>query len=345
VTLRPKDSPFFAEQDASAGDETGYGFSEYRILGTYREPRVLGTVADAVLTATIEQQVRSSFNFARRAFNAEVGRRLTSSINVSGNYQIQHTRLFNERINPADELLIDRLFPQVVVSSFSLSGVESTRDDPLDPRDGHYLSANGELAAPAIGSEVGFFKSFLTAQLFRTLPGGRGTVLATSVRLGMASGFPRTIVQTDQAGEPLLDADGRPATEVVKDLPASERFFAGGDTTVRGFPLDQLGTRDTLDKDGFALGGNALLILNAELRIPVRGSIGVVGFLDAGNVFSRTTEIDLGALRSAAGFGVRYQSPIGPIRIDLGFKLRRHDLAAGVREKPMAIHISLGQAF
>jgi outer membrane protein assembly complex protein YaeT len=345
VTLRPQDSPFYAEQDSTRGDGTGYGFSEYRILGTYREPRVLGTAADAVLTATIEQQVRSSFNFARRAFNAEVGRRLTSSITVSGNYQIQHTRLFNERINPADKLLIDRLFPQVVLSSFSLSGVESTRDDPLDSRDGHYLSANGELAAPKIGSEIGFFKSFLTAQLFRTLPGGRGTVVATSVRLGMASGFPRTIVQTDDAGEPLLDADGQPATEVVKDLPASERFFAGGDTTVRGFALDQLGTSDTLDKDGFALGGSALLILNAELRIPVRGSIGVVGFVDAGNVFSRTTEIDLGELRSAAGFGVRYQSPVGPIRIDLGFKLRRHDLAAGVRERPMALHISLGQAF
>ena len=113
----------------------------------------------------------------------------------------------------------------------------------------------------------------------------------------------------------------------------------------RTFALDQLGTPETLDQDGFALGGNALLILNAELRIPVRGSIGVVGFLDAGNVFSRTTEIDLGELRSAAGFGLRYRSPVGPIRIDLGFKLGRREVVPGVLETPTALHISLGQAF
>jgi outer membrane translocation and assembly module TamA len=161
----------------------------------------------------------------------------------------------------------------------------------------------------------------------------------------MASGFARTVTVTDESGVPVLDPDGQPHTEVVKDLPASERFFAGGDTTVRGFALDQLGTPETLDQDGFALGGNALLILNAELRIPVRGSIGVVGFLDAGNVFSRTTEIELGELRSAAGFGVRYRSPVGPIRIDLGFKLGRREVVPGVLETPTALHISLGQAF
>ena len=192
---------------------------------------------------------------------------------------------------------------------------------------------------------MGFFKSFLTAQLFRTLPRLRGTVFAANVRLGMAAGFVRIVVQTDLDGLPVLDESGQPVMKVVTDLPASERFFAGGDTTVRGFALDQLGTPDTIDKDGFAIGGNALLILNGELRIPVRGSIGLVGFLDAGNVFSRTTEIDLGEIRTAAGFGVRYRSPVGPIRIDVGFKLDRHDLAPGVREKPFALHISLGQAF
>jgi outer membrane protein assembly complex protein YaeT len=326
-------------------DRRALRLSEYRVLGTYREPRVLGTTADAFLTATVEQQSRSSFDFARQAFNAVVGRRLSPRVSMSGTYQIQRTRLFNERINPADRLLIDRLFPQLRLSSVSVSAVESTRDDAVEPREGHYLSANGELASEALGSEVGFFKSFLTAQLFRTLPRTAGTVFAASVRVGLATGFARTVTVTDESGEPVLDPDGEPHTEVVKDLPASERFFAGGDTTVRGFALDQLGTPETLDQDGFALGGNALLILNAELRIPVRGSIGVVGFVDAGNVFSRTTEIDLGELRSAAGFGLRYRSPVGPIRIDLGFKLGRREVVPGVLETPTALHISLGQAF
>src|SRR5439155_21873018 len=101
----------------------------------------------------------------------------------------------------------------------------------------------------------------------------------------------------------------------VSELPARELYFAGGDTTVRCFALDRLGAPNTLDVNGFPIGGNALVIFNAELRAPVRGGLGVVGFLDAGNVFARTAEIDIAEIRTAVGFGVRYKSPIGPIRV------------------------------
>jgi outer membrane protein insertion porin family len=345
ISLRPKDSPFFANQTANPDSGSGFGFSEYRVLGTFREPRVFGTAADASLTAFSEQQIRSSFNFARRAFGAEVGRRLTRVVSLSGNYQIQRTELFDEQFNPTDKLLIDRLFPQVRLSSFSSSTIRDTRNDAVDPATGHYLSGNGQLAARRIGSEVGLVKSYFTAQLLRTLPSTNRTVFVANARLGLATGFSREVVRIDQDNQPIVGTDGRPVTDVVKDLPASERFFAGGDTTVRGFALDQLGTAATIDKDGFPIGGNALVIFNAELRVPVAGGLGIVGFFDTGNVFTRTTDIDLKELRSAVGFGVRYKSPVGPIRVDLGFKVRRHDIAPGVRESPNAFHISLGQAF
>jgi outer membrane protein insertion porin family len=165
-------------------------------------------------------------------------------------------------------------------------------------------------------------------------------VLATSARLGLAAGFPREVITSADPA-----AGGQPVVEVVRDLPASERFFAGGDTTVRGFALDQLGTPATIDDNGFPIGGNALVILNAELRVPVRGVFGVVGFFDTGNVFAHSRDIDLTALRSALGFGVRYRSPVGPIRVDLGFKLNRREITPGRREPLTALHISLGQAF
>jgi outer membrane translocation and assembly module TamA len=179
-----------------------------------------------------------------------------------------------------------------------------------------------------IGSEVGFVKWYLTGQFFRRVPGAARVVLATSARVGLAAGFPQEVVSA--AGE----------VDVGKDLPASERFFAGGDTTVRGFARDQLGTPETIDQDGFPIGGNALTIFNVELRLPVRGGLGVVGFLDSGNVFALTTDIDLGQLRSALGFGVRYASPVGPIRVDLGFKANRRG-----DESLTALHVSFGQAF
>jgi outer membrane protein insertion porin family len=340
------------EADGGGGEDgpvapelSAFGFVEYRVLGTFREPQVFGTAADAVLTAVTEQQQRSSFNFARRAFGADVIRRLTDHVSVTGNYQIQRTELFDEQIEEADRLLIDRLFPQLRLSSFSSSIVRDSRDDLFDPGGGYYVSANAQVAGRRIGSEVGLLKTYLTAQLYRTLPRSRGTVFAGSARVGMATGFAREVERLDENGLPVTGPDGEPLIDVVKDLPASERFFAGGDTTVRGFALDQLGTPDTFDKDGFPLGGNAVVILNGELRVPVLGAVDAVGFLDAGNVYARTGGIDLGQMRSAVGFGVRYRSPVGPIRLDVGFKLNPRDIVPGHPEAPRAVHISLGQAF
>jgi outer membrane protein insertion porin family len=318
---------------------TSKGFGEYRVIGTYREPRVLGSAADAFLTGTLEQQIRSSFNFARRAVSAEVGRRLTRVVSVSGSYQIQRTELFDEHIDPEFQIPIDRLFPQIRLSSFSGSIVRDTRDDLTDPSFGQFLSVNGQMASRRIGSEVGFAKSYSVAQMFRTVPHTRRIVVAGSARLGVAADD-ETFAQSN-GGAPPLGPDGKP--QLV--IPASERFFAGGDTTVRGFALDQLGIPlVTLDEQGFPTGGGGLMILNAEVRVPATRGLGVVGFFDTGNVFYRTSDIRLSELRGSVGLGVRYKSPIGPIRVDLGFKLQRN-VIAGKREPLTALHITLGQAF
>lgn len=344
LSLRPKDAPFVADEVAPASGSTGFGFSQYRILGTFREPRVIGTSADAFLTTTIEQQIRSSFNFARRAFGAEVAG-VRGLLRLSGNYEIQRTELFDEQLAAEDRRLVDRVFPQVRLSSFSGALIRDARDDELAPSTGHYVSVSAKVAARAIGSEVGFAKSYVTAQLFRVVPRTNRVVLAGSARVGLANGFPRRLAALDESGQPILAEDGTPLEVVVEDLPASERFFAGGDTTVRGFALDQLGTSETIDSNGFPLGGNGLLILNAELRVPVFGGFGVVGFFDSGNVFAAASDIALDELRNAVGFGFRYDSPIGPIRVDMGIKTNRRDVVPGQSEKLTAWHVSLGQAF
>ena len=143
----------------------------------------------------------------------------------------------------------------------------------------------------------------------------------------------------------MLDPEGNQIVDTVKDLPASERFYAGGDTTVRGYTLDRLGDTDTIDQDGFPLGGDAVVIFNGELRFPVTRTLGGVVFVDAGNVFARVTQLDLSRIRATTGFGVRYKSPIGPLRVDLGFKLDPQVLPDGTRERGYALHISVGQAF
>jgi outer membrane protein insertion porin family len=315
VSLHPNESTFIGGVPIQT---SGYGLTEYRLLSTYREPRLLDTAFDGFATLTFEQQIRSSFNFSRRSASAETARKLRRDLTVSGSYQIQRTRIFDVAVSPADRRLIDIAFPQFLLSSFSAAIIRDTRNDTVEPAAGGYVSANGQLAARLIGSEVGFAKSFFTAQVFRTIRGTNRLVLAGNARLGVATGF--------TTGE---------------QLPASERFFAGGDTTIRGFALDSVGIPGkTLDQDGVPIGGNGLVIFNAELRAPVSGGLGVVGFLDSGNVFVRASDLDLGELRSAVGSGIRYKSPFGPIRFDLGFKVNRR---AG--EALAAWYVSFGQAF
>jgi outer membrane protein insertion porin family len=340
LSLRLRTDPVLTEE----GEQPTTDFNEYRVLGTYRQPRLFGA-NDLMITGFAEQGARTSFDFNRRGARAELARRFTATLSGSARYSLDRTEVFNETYAEEDQLLIDRLFPQVRLSTVSSSLIRDTRDDALGPTRGSLIGWDTEVAGRAIGSEVGFVKSFVQGYVFRRLPGRRSVVLATGARVGLAAGFAREVPRVDEDGNPVLGPDGEPVVDVIDDLPASERFFAGGDTTVRGFGLDQLGTPATLDDNGFPKGGNAVLVLNAELRVPIWGDLGAVAFLDGGNVFARVDDFDVGAIRGAAGFGLRYRSPIGPLRLDLGFKLDRQTLPNGEQERPTALHISLGQAF
>ena len=96
---------------------------------------------------------------------------------------------------------------------------------------------------------------------------------------------------------------------------------------------------------GFPTGGNGEIIFNAELRVALFKSFAGGLFVDAGNVFLQASDITVTDLRPAAGFGLRYKSPLGPLRVDLGFNLDRRELVPGVLERSPVLHISLGQAF
>ena len=326
VSVRPQDAPDDPDEDGR-----GFGFSEYRVVGTFREPRMLDSAADLTLTGAVEQGVRSSFNFARKGVTAELVRRLGAAVRTSARYSFNTTRTFDERLSDSEQAAIDRLFPQVRLSSFSAVILHDTRDDVVEPTAGTVFSAESSVAARSLGGQVGFVKTFFQGLYFRQLPGPRGLVLASRAAAGLADGFPQEA----------LGPDGRP----IEDLPASERFFAGGDTTIRGFALDSVGVPQTISQRGFPRGGNAVVILNGELRVPVWKDLGAAVFADGGNVFERVTDLDFGELRGSLGFGVRYRSPIGPVRVDMGFKLDRREFVGGRLEPRHVIHFSIGQAF
>jgi outer membrane translocation and assembly module TamA len=257
---------------------------------------------------------------------------VSPTVRVSGRYTLGTTRTFDEVLTEEEQATIDRIFPRVRLSVVSATVARDTRDDALDPTRGFFLTGEGTLAARSIGGQVGFMRTFVQAHGYRELPFGRRNVFAGRVAIGLASGFQREVQ--------VVNPDGTITTQVLDDLPASERFFAGGDTTMRGFALDSVGTPATITSGGFPRGGHGLVLFNAEIRVPVWKDVGGAVFLDTGNVFDRVSNIDLGELRAAAGVGVRYQSPVGPLRFDVGFKL---DKRTG--ERGRAFHFSFGQAF
>ncbi len=344
VTLRKGNG----QEGVEGGNASGYGLNDYRGLFTFREPRAFGTTGDAQFSAFIEQGLRSSFDFNRKGVTADYAKRFTR-FTFTGRYTFDYTKLYNEVIAPEDQLLIDRLFPQVRLSKLFSSLLRDSRDDVLDPQQGSVLGLDGSIAARVLGSEVGFVKSFAQAFIYRRLP-GRGIVLAAGARIGVAVGSAQVVPAVDEIAAVSDDVvrDRPPAATfptTIRDLPASERFFAGGDTTVRGFALDRLGRPDTLDPQGFPQGGNGLAVFNLEARAPYWKNLQFVWFTDAGNVFKLASDIRLDELRFTSGIGFRYRSPIGPLRVDWGFKLGTKLLATGGRERSNVLHISLGQAF
>jgi outer membrane protein insertion porin family len=113
-------------------------------------------------------------------------------------------------------------------------------------------------------------------------------------------------------------------------IPLPERFFGGGEASMRGFPMNQAGPRDP--ETGFPIGGNALLFHSTELRFPLIGdNISGVMFHDMGNVYSSLGSIsfrtrqngltDFDYMVHAAGFGIRYRTPLGPVRVDLAYSI------------------------
>jgi outer membrane protein insertion porin family len=197
------------------------------------------------------------------------------------------------------------------VASVSGGVTWDKRDDPLNPRSGFLLGTDVKYAFPLLAADAHFFKVLSQAGLYR--PWGK-TRFAFSLRAGF-------IWNLEACPDALREA-GTCAPNLI--IPVPERFFAGGSSTQRAFSLDNLGIPgQTLNADGVGVGGNVMLIGNAEWRVPVSGGFEVGFFVDAGNTWADPTNVNLGQIRTGAGIGLHYLTPVGPLRLEYGFKLDR----------------------
>jgi len=235
-----------------------------------------------------------------------------------------------------EPLLIDREFSAVSITSVTPSLFVDHRDDAVDPRQGWSSTVLTEFAFPSLDATEQFTRLF--AQHARYLPLGRG-VLAGSLRAGAIA--PRAGAGGD---DPICANLGLSFPSCGVKI--SERFFAGGRTTHRAYQRDRLGVpgETLLDLgDGATLvpfGGTGLLLANLDYRFDLGGGLGGTVFADGGNVWADWRDVTTSDLKWGAGVGVRYASPVGPVRLEIGWKL---DRLPG--EAPYVVLFSLGNPF
>lgn len=191
--------------------------------------------------------------------------------------------------------------------------------NPLDGRQGQAMTVALERAGGLLSGDFTYTELVGDARAYRTLG---GVVLAARGRAGaIAAGDDNTAV------------------------PFFKRYFLGGSTSLRGWGRYDV---SPLTDSGLPIGGLALLETSAEARVPVTASLSLVGFVDAGNVWGSGRDIDFGDLRVSVGPGIRYATPIGPVRLDFGYQLTPID-GLVVRGRPeqrnWRVHFSIGQAF
>lgn len=343
LSLQPTNAP-----DDPTRDGKGFGFAEYKVAATYQERYAFRSRTDILAGASSEQGVRETFSFIKQTFSTDLVRRLRPGLGVSTRYALEFNELFDERFAEEDQRDIDRLFPQVRLSIVSGGFAFDRRNDPVAPTGGSLITGSADFALRPLGSEIGYIKTFMQGVYFRSLTSNRRVVLALRMELGLAHGFEREVEQTDEDGNPILGPDGQPVVETVADLPASKRFYAGGSTTVRGFAVDRLGVREVLNDDGLSNGGNGMVVMNAELRVGLGNLFGRplvgVAFTDGGNIFQFASDLDFGRVRGTVGLGGRWDSPVGPLRLDVGRKTTLLVFNNGP-EARWEWHFSLGHAF
>ena len=211
--------------------------------------------------------------------------RTARNLTLLYSYQFNRDHTVNTRIDPITGIQFD-----ITVNVARLIGNAAwdTRDDPLNATRGSLYSSSLQWAPDSLGSQFRFLKYVGQAYRFQNV---HGVVLASAARLGLVGPL---------GGQELI---------------TSERFFAGGSRTVRGVDENSLGPRDFF---GDPAGGESMLILNQEARVPLYKWLHGVGFIDAGNVYPTIRDLKLSDLAGSIGFGVRLNTPFALLRADYG---------------------------
>ena len=273
---------------------------------TYTDPWVLETDNTLRLRLYALNQDLDGYSKIETGFRPELSRKFGQHLELGAFALSRVVNVSDGGISPVD------LGPTLYrTDSLGVSATYDTRDSVLNPRRGFVLNATGDYASTVFGSSLRFLRGTFRGSYYQ--PVGSDSLLALGVRGGIIA--------------PLDGSDG---------LPIDERFFNGGSNSVRSFVDRTLGPKD---QNGHPVGGETFTVANIELVTPIRDSLDLALFGDAGST-GRRRDSGLGQTGFAIGAGLRYRLPIGPIRFDYGWNpIRQPGQPSG------AWHFSFGFAF
>ena len=273
------------------------------IDATYRQPEFGRSDQVLILGSGLQREDSDAFDELSGTISAAIERRISPRLTLTGTTEAEFADIEDSFGNSQSQLL-----------AFPLQARWDSTDNLLDPKKG--VRASGRLV-PHIGSNQGLltFVSFdTTASTYQSFGAAKRFTLAGRARISVAAG------------------------ERTEDIPANRRFYSGGAGSIRGFDFRDVGP---LDGGGDPIGGRSRLELGLELRTKITRDIGLVPFIEGGNVYDAAYPDFDGELRWGAGLGLRYFTAIGPLRFDIATPLNPRDGIDGTIE----FYISLGQAF
>lgn len=277
-----------------------------RLSASFIKPGLFGTPNDLLIDAMVNRQVvgNNSFGgYTSQAGGGTVGviHRFSDVTSIQGGVQFERS-YSQDVLGKVDATLVGA----------TVGAHYDTTDSLLDPTRGVRAAATVNAYPEALGSSVGFVETHLSGSTYYALDEEAKYVLAGRVAAGSLDGAP------------------------LADIPSAHRFYSGGGGSVRGFTY---GTISPLLYHQIT-GGRSLLEANLEARIKVTQTIGVVPFIDAGGAFRASIPNFKDYVGIGAGAGLRYLTPIGPIRLDVATPVNRRS-----GDGPVAAYVSIGQAF
>jgi len=297
------------------------GSSQRNLLLSFTEPWLFDHPVSAGFDAYLTENLKDnstgySYDQKTYGFDVRLGKALSDTLSVGTVYRLEHINISN-----LDSGVSEALAEQAgnsLVSSVGVSVTNDYRDSKLSPTRGWTVTNSADLAGGPLGGDRNFYRVQTSGEYYiPVVINDVTTVLEISGRTGIVQSYPDT-----------------------PDVPIFERYFAGGQDSIRGYDERTVGPLDPNTND--AVGGDAILLGSVEYTVPIIEIIKGAIFFDTGNVWDKVRDYGTGGVKSGTGVGLRVKTPIGPIKLDYGIPL---DTEPGQTSKSGKFYFSVSRGF